>query len=214
MKYGLGYTLVMKLTGTLSNSLVRNTEFKYMSDLVKREKGKRILDYGCDSGYLTNMINNAAPKNEVCGADINIYAIIIARKKYKHIKFYEITDEFFKKNKFDIIIVSHVLEHLIERKEFMRKLLKILSDDCKIIIAIPQERIRGDASIPTFLLNLIKLRFENPHIVKLDYNDLQNLFDKIGFKINEKTYTNYFPPFKSEKRKFYSWSLVVSASKA
>ena len=46
------------------------------------------------------------------------------------------------------------------------------------------------------------------------YNDLKKLLAKAGFKIHRKKYTNYFFPLKSNSRKFYSWSLIVSASKS
>jgi len=214
MKYGLGYTLILRITGFLSTTFgVRRTEFKYMLDLLRNEKRKKILDYGCDSGYLTYRIKDIAPKNNVCGADINESALNYARKKYPHINFYKSDDKYLKDNKFDIIVISHVLEHIKERDKFMKNVSKLLSAKGKIIVAIPQERIRGDTSIPTLLYNLVRLKFENPHVAKLDYRYLKETFNKIGFKINDKMYTNCFPPFKSKTRKFYSWSLIVSASK-
>ena len=108
------------------------------------------------------MIKEIAPQNEVCGADINIRALNCARKKYPHLKFHEANNKFFQKNKFDIVIVSHVLEHINNREKFMKKLSRIISANGKIIIAIPQERIRGGATILHLLYNLVRFKFENP----------------------------------------------------
>jgi 2-polyprenyl-3-methyl-5-hydroxy-6-metoxy-1,4-benzoquinol methylase len=213
MKYGLSYTWIIRSTAFISKNTVRKEEFDYMINLAKNEEGKKVLDFGCDSGWLANKIKKAAPEKQVFGADINTAALKHAKKWYKKVEFYEINKEFFKKNKFDIVIVSHVLEHIKEREDFMKNLSKILSNNGKIIIAVPQERIRGDETIPIFLFNLIKLKFENPHIVKLNYDDVKNLLNKTGFKVDDKIYTNFFPPFKSKKRRLDSWSLIVSASK-
>ena len=216
MKYDLGYTVMQRINSFLGRKVFyfRSTELKYMLSLLKNEKGKKILDFGCNSGFFTNMIKNAAPNNEVCGGDINMHALKYARKKHPHLKFYKIDKEFYRKKNFDIIIVSHVLEHIRDREKFMKQLSKILTSNGKIIITVPQERIRGDAAIVPILYNWCKFQFENPHVANLKYKELKDLFKKTGFRVNEKTYTNYFYPLKSESRKFYAWSLVVLVTKA
>ncbi len=214
MKYGLGYALVTNITAFLSRTMfhAKRAEIKYILNLLEKEEGKKILDFGCNLGHLTNMIKKTAPENEVYGADINDFALKCARKKHKHIKFHEINNEFIENNKFDIIIVSHVLEHIKKRDEFMKNLSKLLSANGKIIMAVPQERVRGDANLVHIFYNFVRLRFQNPHVVKLYYNDLEKLFGEVGFKIDEHIYTNYIFP-KSKTKKFYSFSLVVSASR-
>jgi 2-polyprenyl-3-methyl-5-hydroxy-6-metoxy-1,4-benzoquinol methylase len=214
MKYGLGYALVTNVTTFLARTMfhAKRAEIKYILRLLEKEEGKKILDFGCNLGHLTSMIKKAAPKNEVCGADINDFALKCARRKYKHIKFYDINNKFFRENKFDIIVVSHVLEHIKKREEFMQNLSELLSDNGKIIMAIPQERVRGDANLVHMFYNFMRLRFQNPHVVKLYYNDLEKLFDEVGFKIDDYIYTNYIFP-KSRTRKFYSFSLIVSVSR-
>lgn len=215
MKYGLGYSLITRTIGFLGRNIFyyKRNEFNYILNLLIDQKGKKILDYGCNSGYFANMIKKAIPENQVFGADINMYALDYARKKYKNIKFYHVNDEFFEKHKFGIIIIGHVLEHIKEREEFIKKILKILSKDGKIIVVVPQEIIRGDKSLPQMIYNFFKFKFENPHVIRLFYQDLKNLFDKNNFKINNKKYINFIPPIRSDSRKFYSGSLVVSASK-
>jgi 2-polyprenyl-3-methyl-5-hydroxy-6-metoxy-1,4-benzoquinol methylase len=215
MKYGLGYALTHEILTFFGRKLfyVKRSETSRLLDLLKDEKDKKILDFGCNIGHLTHIIKTAAPANKVYGADINMHALRLARRIYKSLRFYGINNKFFEKNKFDIVLISHVLEHIREREEFMENLSKIISDNGKIIIIVPQERIRGDTNPFHLLYNFIRLRFENPHVVKLDYNKLKNLLNKIGFEINKKTYINLFYPFKSNSRKFYSWSLIISASK-
>lgn len=218
MKYDFGYALLQEISCFLSRNLLffKRIEIKYLLDLLSHEKGEKILkilDYGCNTGYYTNLINNLIPESEVCGADINPYALERARKKYKNINFFEVDEGFFKKNQFDVIVISHVLEHIKEREDFMKNLSRILSDRGKVILTIPQERIRGDTAFQQILYNILRFRLENPHVVKLSYDDLKDLLNKTDFRIDDRAYANYFFPFKSRSRKFYSFSLVVSASK-
>jgi len=215
MKYDLGYTVMQRINSFFGRNVLtfRKTELNYMLDLIRNEKGKKILDFGCNSGFFTDMIKKAAPENEVCGGDINDHALKWARKKHPHMKFYKINKEFYRKKKFDIIVVSHVLEHIRDRETFMKQLSKILTKNGRIIVTVPQERIRGDAAIVPILYNWIRFRFENPHVANLRYEELKELFSKTGFSVNKKTYTNYFYPLKSKSRKFYAWSLVVLITK-
>ena len=75
MKYGLGYTLIVRITGFLSRTVLRyrKTELSYITSLLENKDNVRILDYGCNTAYLLNIIKNAYPsKNfDLCGADIN-----------------------------------------------------------------------------------------------------------------------------------------------
>lgn len=213
MKYGLGYTLITRTIGFLARTILsyRKTELNYIVDLLKDKKNIRILDYGCNTAYLLNIIRNKYPsKNfDLCGADINEYALKYAKKKYKDFKFFDINDRFFDKSKFDVIIVSHVLEHVHDRNKFIANLKKILEKNGTLIIAIPQERIRGDCTLVQLLYNLARFRFENPHVVKMDYQDLNELLANNGLHIKEHIYTHFLYPFKSDKRRVDSWSLVA-----
>ena len=217
MKYGLGYTLITRVTGFLARTFLyyRKTELMHMIDLLKDKDNIRLLDFGCNTGYFLKMIKNKYPESKISfhGADINQYALKYAKRKNPEFGFFEINNDFWETEKFDIIITSHVLEHIKERNEMMVNLNKLLKKDGELIVAIPQERIRGDCTIVQLLYNFMRLRFENPHVVKINYGQLNDLLSNNGFQINHHTYTNFFYPFKSNNKKFYSWSLVVSALK-
>jgi 2-polyprenyl-3-methyl-5-hydroxy-6-metoxy-1,4-benzoquinol methylase len=213
MKYGLGYTLITRITGFLARTILyfRKTELDYIANLLGDKKNIRILDYGCNTAYLLNIIKNKyLSKNfDLCGADINEYALKYARKKYKDFTFFNINNEFFNKEKFDVIILSHVLEHIHDRGKFIANLKRIMKKNGTLIIAIPQERIRGDCTFIQLLYNFARLRFENPHVVKMEYQDLNILLSENGLHIKEHTYTHFFYPFITDKRRADSWSLVT-----
>lgn len=213
MKYGLSYTLITRTTGFLARTIFyyRRTELNYICDLLKDKKGIRILDYGCNTGYFLSIIHDKYPlkKFDLCGADINQYALKYARKKHKDFTFFNIDKNLFDKEKFDVIILSHVLEHVKNRDLLIANLKNLLKKNGELIIAIPQERIRGDCSLIQWSYNIITFRFENPHVVKINYPDLNELLNNNGLCIKKYVYTHFLYPFKSDKRRIDSWSLVT-----
>lgn len=213
MTYSLSYTLITRVTGFLSRTIFhfRKTELDVMCDLLKDKKNIRVLDYGCNTGYLLNIINKKYPHNnfELCGADINIHALKYARKKYSDFTFYNLDKNFFNSEKFDVIILSHVLEHVKDRDIFIANLKKILKKDGDLVVAVPQERFRGDCTLIQWFFNILRFRFENPHVVKIFYHDLKTLTENHGLKMAAPTYTHFLYPFKSDKKRLDSWSMVA-----
>ena len=191
---------------------IRRTELTYMLSFIDDDK-LRILDYGCGSGHFTNRIKKSKPSCTVIGADINSYAINYAQQKYKNVTFLPPDNHLIEQGNFDIIIVSHLLEHIHKREEFLQQVLYLLKTGGKIIIAVPQERIRGDGTLFTIFINALRGIFINPHVVKLVYEDLLTLMANVDVKIQSKIYTNYLYPFMSSARKWHSFSLVIIGEK-
>lgn len=103
--------------------------FKYGEDVVKLlapQKSENILDLGCGTGYLTNIISKSGAK--VIGIDSSEEMIIQAKQTYPQIKF-EIKDatNFSFKNKFDAIFSNAVL-HWIPQKV---KVIKCIANSLK-----------------------------------------------------------------------------------
>lgn len=216
MEYGNGYYLTTRIVSFLGRAVFRfrRTELDYMLSFMK-DNGSKVLDFGCNSGYFAALVKRKYPSCRVYGADINEFALKYARKKHKNIRFYKADNNFFKNKKFDVIILSHVLEHICERDGLIRKLTDILSKNGKLVITVPQERVRGDTNLFQIMFNVCCGRFSNPHIVNLRYDGIKEILDKSGLKIIDKTYTNSFAfiPFKSKSKNIFSWSLVVAAVK-
>ncbi len=217
MKYGLGYTLITGITGFLSRTVLyfRRTELNYIINILNKKDDIKILDYGCNTGYFLNLIKNRYPTKrfELYGADINKYAIKYARKRYSGFRFFNTKGDFLYKHKFDVIILSHVLEHIKDRENFIRKLKKLMKKNGLLIIAIPQERIRGDCTIVQLIYNFLRFRFKNPHVTKITLADLKKLISRNKLYLKRYIYTNFFYPFKSTRLRFDSWSLVTEIRK-
>lgn len=95
----------------------------------------RVLDIGCGRGEL--IFDVAKKAKEVVGIDIKERNIKIAREKYSadNLKYLigdatkDLSDD-----KFDVIILSNVLEHIDERVDFLNNIKKLAP---KILIRVP-----------------------------------------------------------------------------
>ena len=105
---------------------------------------KNILDIGCSQGIISILI--AQQGNLVKGIDIEEEAVSFAKelleKEYKDLKekVSFISGDFFKYNedeKYDVIIITEVIEHLINPVDFIKHTKKYLKDNGKVIISVP-----------------------------------------------------------------------------
>lgn len=99
-----------------------------------------ILDVGCGAGDTGSLIRSTYPKTEVIGITCSQSEYAQAAKKLSsciciNIEQDNLPDKYH--NLFDVILFSHVLEHLIDPTETIRKLLRYLKPNGKIIIALP-----------------------------------------------------------------------------
>ena len=190
---------------------------KYENDsivkFVAADKNSNVLDYGCNTGRHASFVKQAYGCN-VMGADINTTAIAVCKRK--GIKAEVITEEFFEKYSsfFDIIINSHVLEHVDDPKDFLLDIRGMLKDGGTFVIAIPQERIRGDITILQILYFFLRLKFENPHKHKFSKNQLFSVLDEVGFTPQDYVFCNFLPPFLTKHLIYLkSRSLVIKCAK-
>ena len=101
---------------SIQNSLIKS--INNWSKLV-------VLDFGCGEGDLSNMIAMKKAKL-VHAVDYSSKAIKIAQKRFgrkKNIKI-ELADATKVKNKYDVIVMSGVLEHIDAPFELLRKMIK------------------------------------------------------------------------------------------
>ncbi|MBU1956137.1 methionine biosynthesis protein MetW [Patescibacteria group bacterium] len=96
--------------------------------------GKKILDLGCGSGFIAAYlkINNNA---SVTGIDISKTAIIKARKKGINCMQMNLNEKIKLKEKYDYIILSEVIEHLMQPEKVLKQIRKYAKKG--IIITIP-----------------------------------------------------------------------------
>lgn len=109
--------------------------------ISKIDKKAKIIDLGCGYGSFLYFLQSHHYKN-VTGVDISTEEIILCKKLFKSYKFYkkDIFDYIeTTKDKFDVIYLSHVIEH-IEKKQlfhFLKSIKKILNHNGFFIIVVP-----------------------------------------------------------------------------
>lgn len=94
-----------------------------------------VSDIGCGNGALTYDVAKKAKK--VIGIDLNKNNIAIAKEKYLALNIEYVIGDVTKdlpNKKFDVIILSNVLEHIKNRVEFLKKIKKMAP---KLLIRVP-----------------------------------------------------------------------------
>lgn len=123
------YTEVMK---NKPNLKLDNIKFKYgLKKVNNKKKIKKVLDIGCGFGFFLDVARKKGW--DVYGSEINKECIKVLNKK----KIPNINIENYRKETFDLISLWTVYEHLIDPNDFLKKVLKLLKINGKIIINIP-----------------------------------------------------------------------------
>lgn len=116
--------------------------YKNVIELINskiKSKGSNILDVGCGDGVLANMLWNNGFQN-ITGIDVQDEAIYYAEEKTKHTNIVFIKSDVYKlsfKKKFDILISTEVIEHLVDVENYLLQLKRFTKEGGYIIISTP-----------------------------------------------------------------------------
>jgi SAM-dependent methyltransferase len=119
----------------------------------------KVLDLGCGIGAVADSIARQA-NADVLGMDMNEASIAFARERYRHPRLRFITGNVFTDlpldEKFDVIVLSSVLEHLENRARFLNDLTQRFHP-VKFLIRVPMfeqhyiKAIRRELGLPAFI---------------------------------------------------------------
>tara|TARA_B110000971_G_C19903400_1_gene451067 strand:- start:1 stop:699 length:699 start_codon:yes stop_codon:yes gene_type:complete len=108
--------------------------------ILKKVKHKSVIDVGCGDGFLLSKVKEKFPNISLSGIEMNPTQAIRKKLKHKGIKLIKLKIEKLDniKHKYDTVICTHVLEHILDINKAYDNLKKI----CKrtLIIVIPKER--------------------------------------------------------------------------
>ncbi len=136
--------LEMYLHTFLGRTIIKSFYKKYV-DSLDLSNSKKILEFGCGAGCITNyLIKKMDSNTSLSCLDIDKHAIKYLKNKFgymENVKFYDedIMKIDFKKDRFDTIII-HYMFHDVDSKErssILDKFNSILSDKGKIYIREP-----------------------------------------------------------------------------
>lgn len=126
----------------------------------------KVLDIGCSNGFKTQMLFDKYENiDKIVGIDIDDKAIDVAKIKFADNKKYSFKqksiDDLDFEEKYDIIFLSYVLQHLQNPKLVINKLKNILTDRGVLIIKVPDDSFKLCYPDDEKLLNRIFELYEN-----------------------------------------------------
>ena len=128
------------------NKYKLNNEDKVRALFIKRKLKKysskycEILDLGCGYGWMSSFLKDFGNYN---GVDFSENAISFANKEFKNNGNFFLADTnsetlgFPKNKKFDIIVCSEVIEHVIDHQSFVNQLYSFLKKGGLLILTTP-----------------------------------------------------------------------------
>ncbi len=151
----------------------------------KNLKNKDILDFGCGWGGFLNNIKNF---KSLSGVELRKECINYIHKNLNKIS---ISDNLnFFEEKFDIITMFHVLEHIPYQTETLKVLKSKLKKKGKIIIEVPHAE--DFLILQDELKEFKNFTFWSQHLILHTYKSLKSILLKSGFKnINIQYYQRY-----------------------
>jgi len=174
------YELHHKNGSRLRQSLLEKMRGELLSRWIGTDK--KVLDLGCRDGTLTRHFVN---RNKVTGADIDVNALMFAKKTYKiDARQVDLNSKLpFKDKTFDVVVMGEVLEHLPYWNITLPEVKRILKTKGTLVGTIPlayhiQDRIR--------VLRGKKLLVSGDptHVQFLSYNDFISKMEKY-FKVKD-----------------------------
>lgn len=114
-----------------------------VNPFFKGKKLLKILDLGCGRGWLTNLLTHFG---ETTGTDPCQAAVERAKELFPVMDFRITTAEQLvaegNNYKFDLIVSSEVIEHVIDQKSFMRSIQSLLGEGGFAIVTTPRGELR------------------------------------------------------------------------
>ena len=159
-------------------------QFNFIKNSINCDN-KKICEIGAFDGLLLNIFKNNGCK--VFGYELNDRAREYAKKKYN----IDLKPNFLEDNqKYDIIILSHVIEHFKEPKEILLKIKSMLNDNGFIYIEVPNSPIINQSKNQCSYETLIKY-LTTTHTVNFNMDNLKSFAENCGLKIIKSQYNDY-----------------------
>ena len=113
--------------------------FEFISQIISSQKPKYVLDYGCGTGAcLTSLLAQTYPTVEFLGFDSDLESISFAQNTNSTPNlFFTVDPKILTEHKFDLVILSEVLEHLEEPESFLLNVRNLLSEPGLLLVTIP-----------------------------------------------------------------------------
>lgn len=156
-------------------------------DFFSPEKGKKIFDIGCGTGYFLKAAKERGL--QTYGIDLSEEAVKIAREIAPNSQIETGTGEDLKypDNFFDYIACLGTLEHFTNIEKGLAEILRVAKKDAKFFIIVPNKNYLWDKVVGK------RGTIQRDYKEELkDFNSWKNLFEKFGLKM-EKVIQDKYP---------------------
>jgi len=179
-KYDKNYKRAVSETGWFRKITMQKRLDRIWKE-IKIWENKRVLDVGCSGGMLQYLLSQHCL--EIYGLDINNHVLKATDIEGRYICGDAMRMPL-KSNYFDVVICSHLLEHLPSVYSCLDEMRRVSKTGAKIFILYPVELFRGATCIPDVLLNGQRLSLiRKIHLHKLSLRRLKNFFKRTNLKL-------------------------------
>ena len=158
----------------------------FLKDFLASRQGTKMKvgDVGAATGYLLNFFRGLG--HEVSGSELTL----TYRRMSEHYYGIPLAEELEAKHRYDLIVIYHVLEHLVEPDKKLAHYASLLAEGGRILVATPEwfnylEDASGQAAKSFDEL------FHKNHINLFSATSIQNLFRKAGLRAVKEDHLQY-----------------------
>lgn len=174
-QYFLSWLGRKELWGEFAEEVIGVVEKNFTDESERKQK--KLLDIGCGIGVLVDLAEEKG--FEAMGIDVSKEAIRAARENFKG-KF--VVGKFEKyrfREKFDVIVLNHILEHISEPMEFLAKTKNLLTKKGIVVICSPNY----DSLTRWIFGNRWYGLQPTQHVWQLTIGDTKRLLERCGFRV-------------------------------
>ena len=170
-------------------STVQQKAAENLLDILKIGETDSVIDIGCGTGHITQLINNIT-RGRVVGIDISEGMINNAKASYQGIEFRQIAAEDIDyDNEFDIAFCNSVLPWFNDPNKVMRNIFNLLKNGGRLGLACPAtynwaqwiDRITSKVAQREDVKHIFSY-WKDPWFRLPTENDYKIFFEKCGFK--------------------------------
>lgn len=161
-------------------SLNRGARNDFLHKFVR--PSDRVLEIGCDRGQVLASVDAAVR----VGVDRNEAAIAVGRAEHPELELLavEARDYLAKSPPFDVLILSHVLEHVDEPEQFLASLGDRFD---RVYIEVP-DFDWTDLNAIRVARGRTLVHMDDDHVAEFDRDELEGMFADLGFKVLDREF--------------------------
>lgn len=202
----------MKFRLKLFHRLEKDSNTQFLS-LLDKKANLKVVDLGCGNGDFTLKVKEKIQCNEITGIDIHETSLMEAAKKGIKVLKMDLNMPFkLPSNSFDVVISNQVIEHILNLRNFVTEIYRILNSNGYAVIST--ENLSSWENIfalffgySPFSMNYDKIKIGNPfsarhgkvikggghgHLRIFTYQSLIDFFKHFNFRIEKVVGSGHF----------------------